>query len=232
MNTLAGVTRRNLLVRAGLGGLGLAAVSVLFRETVFAQSKAAQGGISPAEDLMTEHGLLRRVMLCFDEVSRFNNGADAPFEAIADSARLIVNFIQDYHEKLEEDHVFPIFEKAGRNVELIKTLRRQHEVGRAVVRNLLAAADRKKPEWATIVQAKDQFTRMYRPHAAWEDTVLFRALPQMVGEKEYDKLGDQFEDIEQEKFGKEGGFDGMLRKVQAIETAFGVGDLAKYTPKI
>jgi hemerythrin-like domain-containing protein len=71
---------------------------------------------------------------------------------------------------------------------------------------------------------------MYRPHAAREDTVLFPAVHRIVSAKEYDALGDVFEDKEHELFGPEG-FEKMVGQVEEMEKALGLYDLAQFTPK-
>ena len=53
--------------------------------------------------------------------------------------------------------------------------------------------------------------RMYRPHAAREDTVLFPAFRKLVPKKQYGELGEQFEDKEHELFGKAGFGDHFFR---------------------
>jgi hypothetical protein len=49
---------------------------------------------------------------------------------LAGAAKIVHTFIEDYHEKLEEDHLSPRFEKAGKLVDLVKVLREQHQAGR------------------------------------------------------------------------------------------------------
>jgi hypothetical protein len=70
---------------------------------------------------------------------------------------------------------------------------------------------------------------MYRPHEAREDTVLFPAFRRIVEHKEFDALGEQFEDKEHELFGKEG-FDGVVANVARLEKQLGVYDLDSFTP--
>ena len=38
--------------------------------------------------------------------------------------------MEDYHEKLDQDYLFPRFRKAGELVELVDTLETQHKKGR------------------------------------------------------------------------------------------------------
>jgi hemerythrin-like domain-containing protein len=72
------------------------------------------------------------------------------------------------------------------------------------------------------------FIRMYEPHAAREDTVLFPAFRELVGEKELARLQDVFED--KEKALPHGGFEKMVDEVAKIEQTLGLYDLAKFTP--
>jgi hemerythrin-like domain-containing protein len=74
-----------------------------------------------------------------------------------------------------------------------------------------------------------QFIRMYRPHAAREDTVLFPAFRQIVTPNEYDSLGEQFEDEEHKLFGEDG-FEKMVDEVAGLEKKVGIEDLAQFTP--
>ena len=64
--------------------------------------------VSPNEDLMREHGVLKRVLLVYQVViDRIYSKNDFPPDAVIDSANIIRSFIEDYHEKLEEDYLFP-----------------------------------------------------------------------------------------------------------------------------
>ena len=74
------------------------------------------------------------------------------------------------------------------------------------------------------------FIRMYRPHEAREDTVLFPAFQKLVGHAEYDRLGEKFEEREHKMFGEDG-FENAVRQVAQLEDALGIGDLAQFTPR-
>lgn len=59
---------------------------------------------------MREHGVLERVLLIYDEaIRRIDANEDLPPDAVMDSAKIVRSFIEDYHEKLEEDFLFPRF---------------------------------------------------------------------------------------------------------------------------
>jgi hemerythrin-like domain-containing protein len=182
---------------------------------------------------MREHGVLRRVLGVYGEVlRRFSAGQQVPAAELAQAAAIIREFIEDYHEKDEEEFIFPRFEKAHRLADLVAVLRQQHQAGRKltadVQRLATAAGVRQDGTRKSIADALTKFIRMYEPHAAREDTVLFPAFRELIGEKELDRLQDVFED--KEKALPHGGFEKMVDAVASIEHAFGIADLARFTP--
>jgi hemerythrin-like domain-containing protein len=99
----------------------------------FGQKEKEEEQVSTNEDLMREHGVLKRVLLIYDEViRRISAKQDFPPEAVNDSADIIRKFIEDYHEKLEEDHLFPRFRQKGKLADLVDVLHTQHQAGRRV----------------------------------------------------------------------------------------------------
>jgi hemerythrin-like domain-containing protein len=82
-----------------------------------------------------------------------------------------------------------------------------------------------------LIDSLQQFVRMYNPHEAREDTVLFPAFRTVVSKNEYDALGDDFEKEENKLFGDEG-FEKMVDKVAGIEKSLGIYDLAQFTPTL
>ena len=230
---------RRAFLRAGLiASASTFAGATLLRAAEEPKSEKDKGEeeVSPSEDLMREHGVLKRILLIYEEaIRRLTTKEDLPPEAISNSAGIIRHFIEDYHEKLEENFLFPRFEKAGQLVELVKTLRLQHSRGRDVTDltlQLATAATLKKPEErARLSDLMHQFIRMYSPHEAREDTVLFPAFRKLVSANEYDSLGEDFEKKEHELFGEDG-FESMVDKVAGIEKQLGIYDLAQFTPKV
>ena len=83
-------------------------------------------------------------------------------------------------------------------------------------------------EASQLSRSLRQFVRMYRPHESREDTVLFPAIRGLMTEKEYDELGEQFEEREHELFG-ERGFEDIVGKVAAFEKTLGIYDLSQFT---
>lgn len=238
-----GVDRRMFVAAVGTAGAGL------WIPALAAESGGGGGGgqgkekkseeeqeVSPAEDLMREHGVLKRVLLVYEEaIRRIDAKQDLPPDAVKDSAGTVRGFIEDYHEKLEEDYLFPRFEKARQLTDLTSVLRAQHQAGRRVTDRIMQLATTqtlKDPQAAASLRdLLRQFNRMYAPHEAREDTVLFPAFRKLVSGEEYGALGEDFEKKEHALFG-EGGFEKMVDRVAAIEKRLGIYELSQFTPKV
>lgn len=190
--------------------------------------------VTPPEDLMREHGVLDRVLLLYEAgIRKFASNEDFDPGLITQPAEIIRDFINNYHEKSEEEHVFPRFRQAGKMTDLVDVLLRQHEAGRKVTLTILrlapssrtSADDRKQ-----LVGAMQSFITMYRPHAAREDTDLFPKLKDVVSSNEYDAMAEDFEKKEHALFGEDG-FEKMAARVAGLEQQMGIHDLAQFTPR-
>jgi hemerythrin-like domain-containing protein len=228
-------SRRSMLVGLAAAGpaMGIAGGAAA-KEGKGKRTSEEDEGVGPGEDLMREHGVLRRVLLVHAELLRvLASGKELNPQVLQRTGKLIRSFVEDYHEKQEEEFLFPRFERAGKLVGLVNTLRAQHQAGRAVTDRIIAlatpagvkdAASRKE-----LGACLESFTRMYEPHAAREDTVLFPALHEIMSHHEYDALGELFERREKQIFHGDG-FELAVAEVDAIEKLVGIEDLARFTP--
>ncbi|MEN6466147.1 MAG: hemerythrin domain-containing protein [Syntrophaceae bacterium] len=228
-------SRRNFL--RGLGGIaGIGAAALIWPAVPGAsEKKETAPGVLPVEDLMREHGVLSRILLIYEEITaRIKARRDVPAGALAAAAGIVHNFIENYHEKNEENYIFPRCEKKGRLKDLVGTLRAQHEAGRRLTQFILDHADDplfSRPDIGKQVADNiGTFTRMYRPHKAREDTVLFPAFHDIISSSEYSELGEKFEGEEHRLFGKNG-FENIAAKTAGIEKLLGINDLGKFTPR-
>jgi len=231
-------SKRDLLL--GGGAVAALAAPVVLIGPALGEEKGAgdkpkekEEEVTPPEDLMREHGVLDRVLLLYEAgIRKWSSSQDFDPALITQSAEIIRDFINNYHEKSEEDHVFPRFRKAGKMVDLVGTLLRQHEAGRKVTERIIALAptSRANPdERRQLIASMRSFITMYRPHAAREDTDLFPKLKDVVSSNEYDAMAEEFEKKEHELFGEDG-FEKMVDRVVQIERMIGINDLSKFTP--
>ena len=222
--------RREFLISSAALGAGL----LLPNFAVSKNDNDKKEDVGPAEDLMREHGALNRILLIYEEgLKRLNTKKDFDVSVLNRSAKIIKDFIENYHEKLEEEFIFPRMRKTGKLSDLVDTLDTQHKAGRKLTalieqltlqKTLKSDSDKNK-----LKKSMESFITMYRPHESREDTVLFPEFHEMLSEKEYDKLGEQFEDREHKLFGKDG-FKDIVRQIEEIEKAFDLYDLTQFTP--
>lgn len=205
------------------------------RDNIIIDQQREDFEIPLTEDLMREHGLLNRVLLIYEEIiKRIENNISFEVDIFADAVNIMKSFIEDYHEKLEEDYIFPLFEKAKKERNLVKTLKRQHDKGREITAQLQKIVMVDKPlhrkDKRHIKKLLQKFIKMYRPHEAREDTVLFPQIRSLIDEQEFKKLGELFEDREHKLFG-EHGFEKMVKQVETIEKQLTIYNLEQFTPR-
>ncbi len=190
------------------------------------------GDVGATEDLMREHGVIRRVLSVYREcAARLRvSGASVPPDALRSAATLFRTFGEEYHEKkLEEAHLFPAVARAGGPASsYVATLVAQHDRGRQITDYVLAVTQRPIGAGAAaLASTLEGFARMYELHAAVEDTVVFPAWKAALTPKALDAMGDLFEDIEHASFGKDG-FEDAVARIASIEASLGIA-LSSFT---
>jgi len=196
------------------------------------EDKSAE--VTATEDLMREHGVLRRALLVYAEaVPRLRaDAASVSTDALHKTATLFRAFGEEYHEKkLEEAYIFPKLKIAGgAAAALPDILVAQHDRGREITEYILSSASQGKfgANSESLAQALSGFVRMYQHHAAMEDTVVFPAWKATLTDEQYDEIGDKFEEIERQQFGEDG-FETAVKQMADIEATLGVSDLSQFT---
>lgn len=215
--------------------LGLMGTVLTLPQIGAARAAEKEKEVEAAEDLMREHGVLRRALLVYAEAgSRLATGkGEISTAALHDTAALFRTFGEEYHERsLEEKHVFPTLVKAGgANGSLSNVLKQQHDRGREITDYVSAVTARGRVPPADAKPFGDalaSFVRMYEHHAAIEDTIIFPAWKAAISDAQYHELSEQFEELEQRMFGKDG-FDDAVARIGRIERSFGLADLAGLT---
>jgi hemerythrin-like domain-containing protein len=221
-------TRRHLLFAASLIGSG----ALTGGPAVAAKPEKEVGAV---EDLMREHGVLRRALLVyFETVPKLrSNPTSVSAAAITRTAKLFRSFGEDYHERqLEEAYIFPAVKKAGGPAAAyVDVLLTQHNRGREVTDYILAVTGKRSIGTADaepLARAFETFVLMYQNHTAREDTIVFPAWKDALSARQLEELGDKFEDIEHQTFGKDG-FDDAVMQIGEIEQTLGFADIAQFT---
>ena len=138
------------------------------------------GEVTATEDLMREHGVLRRALLVYTAAATklHSDPASISPDALQKTAKLFRAFGEEYHEKkLEEAFIFPAVKQAGGEAagypDILVT---QHNRGREItdyIINVTQSAKLGASNAEDLAKALDAFVLMYRNHAAREDTITF-----------------------------------------------------------
>ena len=197
--------------------------------------EAAGIEVTATEDLMREHGILRRILLVYSETAMKlkQDAASVPTDELEKAAQLFRVFGEDYHEKkLEEAYIFPSLRQAqGPASSYVDVLMSQHLRGREITDYILSVTKGDKIPTASVeefVKALESMVRMYEHHAAIEDTIIFPAWKAAIGDRRLDEFGAKFEEIETESFGGDG-FETVQKRISEIEQNLGLSNLDMFT---
>ena len=233
-------TRRQLL--AGLSSAGAGALLLSCSKAGNPESNGAKAGgdegaepeVTATEDLMREHGILRRALLVYQETAtRMTSGVSVPAPPLQKTAKLFRAFGEEYHEKkLEEVYIFPAVKKSGGEAgNYADVLIAQHQRGREITDFIIGATVSDKISTGNLksfASALESMVRMYEHHAAIEDTIVFPAWKQTLNSQQLDEMNEKFEDIEHEQFGEDG-FEQALKQIAEVEQSLVLSDLAQFT---
>jgi hemerythrin-like domain-containing protein len=233
--------RRRFTTSFGMIGVGLALAGTNSR-IVRASEKHDEDDdddndkeVGAVEDLMREHGVIRRAILVYWQaaVKLRAKPASVDPDALRRTALLFRSFGEDYHEKkLEETHIFPAIKKAGIPAAVyVDILIAQHQRGREITDYVLAMAAKGAigtGDAEPLARALESIELMYEHHAAREDTVVFPAWKEALTAQQLDEIGELFEEIEHQQFGKDG-FEDAVAQIARIEQALGIADIAQFT---
>ena len=232
-----------------LGGVGAAGVAIGAGSAAAVEAAlrpATKPTVVPAtEELMTDHGLLKRILLIYREVARrLRTGDQVDPADLFHAAQIVHSYIEDFHEGIEEGYIFPRLLRAGRLADTVRTLLVQHDRGRKLTIGIIQASTTMDmpgmgaaPGFATaetrnqLATALDQFIDMYEPHEAREDTVVFPAFRDVTaGGRIFEDVSEQIYDAQQKRLG-DNGIAGLLDQISRVESTLGIHDLNRFTPR-
>jgi hemerythrin-like domain-containing protein len=229
------IASAGLLLAACRGGAGTNSQTKASNESSTNADENQMGGeVTATEDLMREHGVLRRALLVYSAAAMKLrvSPSSIPPDALQKTAKLFRAFGEEYHEKkLEEAYIFPAVKKVGGDAASYPDiLIAQHNRGREITDYIISITQGAKlgSNAGTVAKVLEAFVLMYRNHAAREDTIIFPAWKQAMTGKQLDEMNDKFEDIEHEQFGEDG-FEDAVKQISEIEGSLGLADIAQFT---
>lgn len=141
----------------------------------------------PTFDLMREHAVVSRICLIYERMTP--EMLKKYYKTFKILPRIMRDFIENYHEKMEEKYIFPYIVKEKK---LVSILIEQHKQSRVMTKKILSEP---------TVELLRSFSDMYRWHASMEDSVIFEEFKSVVPIEEQKKIAEIFEKSEKSKFG-------------------------------
>jgi len=196
--------------------------------------------LTPMEDLTCQHAVVGRVLLVYTMGAVKGMGAAAgaaqpPMQTLATAASMLRSNVDDHHVKLEEEYLFPLFQKAGKQTDLIATLREQHAAARRLTDTILqmtgGAGASSSSNTEPLARNLMAYVTMMQAHTAYEETLLYPQIRAVLSDTDYNQLQKTITDADRQKLGPEG-IAGLLAKVADLERSAGITGLAQFTPKI
>lgn len=251
-------SRRTMIRGAGLA----AGAAVVFGQTAWAvqtgaprnrgtgaatgqtgQQQSSNTEPTPIEDLSREHALADRLLLVYEAGigmptgaagnTRLGAAAGQPrMKELTTAAAMLRQVVEDYHVRLEEDYLFPLFQKANQMTDMIAVLRQQHAAARSLTDAILKASS-EAGDTAALDALRPHvlaYIHMLRPHTAHEETILYPQLRTIASADEINQLQQTFMETEKKRLGADG-FNGLVAKVADLERTLNIHNLAMFTPK-
>jgi len=220
-------------------GAGVAAGAALLGQNAWGQAQSetrertAEAEVSAAEELMRQHAVAGRLLLIYDKAAGPESGSAKPSaKALVSTAEMIRSNVDEHHMKLEEESVFPLFQKSGTMADLITVLREQHTAARGLNEVILRAAEKgESTSTESLTRDLRAYTRMLAAHTAYEETVLYPQLRTVVSPQEYERMETTLREADRKKLGREG-FAGLVAKVAELESTAGITGLAQFTARV
>lgn len=161
--------------------------------------KAEQLSYSPPlKKLVDEHDLIKRWIALIPEVIKnLDVESKEARQIILDGIDFIRSYADKFHHAKEEEILFKYFDE---NLEIIKTMRQDHDTARGYVREISEALERKDKE--TIVKNLDNYHALLTEHIKKENEILYPWLERNLSIRQIGELFLKFVEVD-EKLDKE-----------------------------
>jgi hemerythrin-like domain-containing protein len=228
------VEQRRVLLQAVAGAVGSTAMLKAAVSAVVPARPELPPVIEPTEELMHQHGVLRRIARLFGlAADRLAAGDSLPRSSVLGAAALFREFGTNHHErKLEEGYVFPDLQRLDSRWESVtQVLIDQHRRGEEILDFVMSVVDRQplsREDVDALAQSLRGFKQMHEYHTAVEESALFPTWKSIAGQQHYLQVQQAFSTIARDNYGREG-IAGAAKQIASLEQAMGAPELADMT---
>ncbi|MDO8715360.1 MAG: hemerythrin domain-containing protein [Dehalococcoidales bacterium] len=148
----------------------------------------------PMKKLVDEHQLIKRLLAIIPGIiEELDLSTETGRQVISQSVDFIRSYADKFHHAKEEDILFKCFDE---NLDIIKTICTDHENGRALVREVLAALERQDRE--TVISNLEGYTALLTEHIKKEDEILYRWMDRNLTMTQIGELFSRFSEKDKE----------------------------------
>ena len=168
----------------------------------------------PIKKLVDEHALIKKWLVLIPEViEKLDIETKEGRNLILDGVDFIRSYADRFHHAKEEDILFKYFDGT---LDIIKAMHEDHETGRAHVRAIIEALERKDKK--AIIEHLNGYKELLTGHIKKEDEILYPWMDRGLSMQQVGELFAKFNEAE-EKIGKEV-VDKCKKFVEQVEQKF------------
>jgi hemerythrin-like domain-containing protein len=152
----------------------------------------------PIKRLVDEHALIKRWLALIPEViEKLDIETKEGRDLVLDGIYFIRSYADKFHHAKEEEILFKYFDE---NLDIIKTMHEDHEAGRAHVRAIVEALEKKDKK--AVIEHLNGYKDLLTEHIKKEDEILYPWMDRELSIQQVGELFAKFNEAE-EKIGKE-----------------------------
>jgi hemerythrin-like domain-containing protein len=172
----------------------------------------------PMKKLVDEHVLIKRwIALIPEVVKNLDVESEEGRRLILDGIDMIRSYADKYHHAKEEDILFKYFDEEA---DIIKVMHEDHTRGRALVKEMLAALEKKDAK--TIAANLMAYRELLSEHIRKEDEILYPWMDNQLSTHQVGELFAQFDEVDRQIDVSPGKYEVFVNQLEKkIETQEG-----------
>ncbi len=175
--------------------------------------EARPEGISyspPMKKLVDEHVLIKRLVAMIPElIDNLDVASEEGRQAIIDGVDFIRSYADKYHHAKEEEILLKYFDE---DLDIIKTIYKDHETGRAHVRAVLKALDDRDKE--AVSEHLNAYRELLTEHIRKEDEILYPWMDRNLSITQIGELFSKFSGKDEESGDAPKKYEGLINKLE------------------
>lgn len=177
--------------------------------------------ISPTEQLSREHAILMRLLIAIENVlAKASVNVGTSLIPVNKAAHMLQKVVVDHHMAFEESYLYPKVKATDRLAELANVLQEQHDEARSAIQKIIGMTEEGRVSDAVqmgeLVSICKEADYLFKVHIAWEESVLFTALYDIMDSDYFADIQDKLLGEERKMFGSKG-LNALYNELAGVE---------------